>query len=80
LDDGMTVHINAAAYADDLILYPESREHMEIALNLLAAFRLYAKMKVNADECVSISQAWSGTRKNKADRDPDPFRIHTDAG
>jgi hypothetical protein len=35
-------------------------------------------VKVNADRCVSISQVWSP--RGKADRDAQPFYIHTDAG
>jgi hypothetical protein len=34
-------------------------------------------MKVNAEKCVSISQVWNGA---KADKDPDPFYIHTEKG
>jgi hypothetical protein len=38
LEDGSYIRINAAAYADDSILYSESHEHMETVLNLSAAF------------------------------------------
>jgi hypothetical protein len=57
LEDGSHSKINAGAYADDLILYSESHENMEIMLNLRAAFCSYAKMKANAEKCVTISQA-----------------------
>jgi hypothetical protein len=50
---------------------------MEIMLNL-AAFCSDAKMNVNVDKCVSISQVLSP--RGKADRDTEPFCIHTDAG
>jgi hypothetical protein len=43
MEEGTYIRINVAAYADDLILYLESYEHMEIMLNLLAVFRSYAK-------------------------------------
>jgi hypothetical protein len=78
LADGTAIRINAAAYADDLVLYSEQHSDMEIMLNLLAAFCSYAKMKVNSEKCVSISQVWAG--KCKADWDPNPFWIHTDLG
>jgi hypothetical protein len=77
LQDGTTIKINAAAYADDLILCPDTHEHMEIVLALLGQFCSYAKMKVNAEKCVSLSQVWNGA---KADKDPDPFYIHTEKG
>jgi hypothetical protein len=38
MEDGSTIKINAAAYADDLILYADTHEHMEIMLTLLAQF------------------------------------------
>jgi hypothetical protein len=50
--DGSNIKINAAAYADDLILHSESQEHMKMMLDLLGAFCSYAKMKVNAEKCV----------------------------
>jgi hypothetical protein len=77
MQDGTTIKINAAAYADDLILYADAHEHMEIMLTLLGQFCTYAKMKVNAEKCVSISQVWNGA---KADKDPDPFYIFTEKG
>jgi hypothetical protein len=76
MEDGSTIKINAAAYAGDLILYPDTHEHMTMMLALLGAFCSYAKMRVNAEKCVSISQVWTGA---KADRDPKPFYIHTGA-
>jgi hypothetical protein len=78
LEDGTYIRINAAACADDLILYSESHEHIEIMLNLLAAFCSYAKMKLNAEKCVLISQVLS--HRGKADTDPEAFYIHTDVG
>jgi hypothetical protein len=56
MEDGTTTKINAAAYADDLILYLETHEHMTMMPDLLGAFCCYVKMKVNAKKCVSISQ------------------------
>jgi hypothetical protein len=50
---------------------------MKMMLDLLGAFCSYAKMKVNAEKCVSISQVLSGS---KANRDPNPFHVHTEAG
>jgi hypothetical protein len=52
MEDGTTIKINVAAYANDLILYSETHEHMTMMLNLLGAFCSYAKMKVNAEKCV----------------------------
>jgi hypothetical protein len=49
------VKINAEAYGDDLILYTETPEGMEALIKHLEAFCKYAKMKVNADKCVSLS-------------------------
>jgi hypothetical protein len=77
MQDETTIKINAAAYADDLILYSDTHEHMEIMLTLLGQFYAYAKMKMHAEKCVSISQVWNGA---KADKDPDPFYIHTEKG
>jgi hypothetical protein len=55
MEDGTTIKISAEAYADDLILYSETHGHMTMMLGLLGAFCSYAKMKVNAEKCVSIS-------------------------
>jgi hypothetical protein len=76
MQDGTTIKINAAAYADALILYADTHEHMEMMLALLGQFCSYAKMKVNAEKCVSLSQVWTGA---KADKNPTPFYIHTEA-
>jgi hypothetical protein len=38
VEDGSVVKINAAAYADDLILYSEAHEDIEVMLNVLAQF------------------------------------------
>jgi hypothetical protein len=35
MEDGTTIKINAAAYADDLVLYADAHEHMEIMLAIL---------------------------------------------
>jgi hypothetical protein len=69
LDEGGHIAINAAAYADDLILYTETHEDMYELLRHLEDFCKFAKMKVNADKCVSISQVWSG-RSIEADMNP----------
>jgi predicted nuclease of predicted toxin-antitoxin system len=56
LEDGEEIQITAAAYADDLILFTEDHADLRNLLDILGAFRQYAKMKANADKCVSISQ------------------------
>jgi hypothetical protein len=43
--DGGEIRINAAAYADDLILYTETHEDVETLIKHLEAFCKYAKMK-----------------------------------
>jgi hypothetical protein len=72
------VKINAAAYANDLILYTETHEGMEALIKHLEAFCKYAKMKVNADKCVSLSQIWLPTQK--AEEDMNPFWIKGEKG
>jgi hypothetical protein len=39
---------------------------------------MFAKMSVNEENCVSISQVWPHSLTEKAHRDPNPFFIHTD--
>jgi hypothetical protein len=65
--EGGDIKINAAAYADDLILYTETHEDMQTLIRHLEAFCKYANMKVNADKCVSISRIWSPTKHAEAD-------------
>jgi hypothetical protein len=80
IHDASTVQINAAAYADDLVLYSEAHNNMECMLFLLSQFCEHAKMKINAEKCVSFSKAWSLLKKYKAGRDPKPFYIRTELG
>jgi hypothetical protein len=54
LQDGSIVKINAAAYADDLILHSQAHKNMEAMLFLLSQFCSQAKMKINSEKCVSI--------------------------
>jgi hypothetical protein len=78
LQDRGEIKISAAAYADDLILYTESHEDMRILIHHLEAFCKYAKMKVNAYKCVSISQIWSPSRHVEADMNPFFIQGETD--
>jgi hypothetical protein len=64
------IKINAAAYADYLILYTETQEGMEALIRHLEAFCKYAKMKVNADKCVSLSQIWLPAQRAQDDMNP----------
>jgi hypothetical protein len=44
--------INVAAYADDLILYAETREEAQAMLDALADFCNYSGMEANVSKCV----------------------------
>jgi hypothetical protein len=46
---------NIAAYADDLILYAETRDGAQRMLTALADFCLYSGLDVNTKKCVSVS-------------------------
>jgi hypothetical protein len=70
LKEGNGININAAAYADDLILYTDTHENMCILLKYLEQFCEFAKMRVNSEKCVSISQIWSGRKTPEADMNP----------
>jgi hypothetical protein len=50
--------INVAAYADDLILYAETREGAQAMLDALVDFCNYSGMEVNVSKCVSVSITW----------------------
>jgi hypothetical protein len=50
--------VNVAAYADDLILFSETREGAEAMLVALADFCNYSGMEVNTSKCVSVSITW----------------------
>jgi hypothetical protein len=43
---------------------------MEALIKHLEAFCKYAKMKVNADKCVSLSQIWLPSRVAQDDMNP----------
>jgi hypothetical protein len=75
---GRETKINAAAYADDLILVTESREDMRILIHHLEAFCRFTKMKVNAEKCVSISQIWS--QRKHAEAYMNPFYTRGETG
>jgi hypothetical protein len=61
-----TIWTNAAAYADDLILYAETREGAQALLDALAEFCCYSNMQVNVKKCVSVSITWDEAR-NRSD-------------
>jgi hypothetical protein len=65
LQDNSEIRINAAAWADDLILYTEIHEGMKTLLFLLSEFCAHAKTRVNAEKSVSISQVWPHMSKGK---------------
>jgi hypothetical protein len=50
--------VNVAAYANDLILYAETREGAQAMLDALADFCNYSGMEVNVSKCVSVSITW----------------------
>jgi hypothetical protein len=50
--------INVAAYADDLILFSETREGAKAMLDALADFCNYSGMKVNVKKCAPVSICW----------------------
>jgi hypothetical protein len=66
---GFTVHdrsgnivteINVAAYADDSILYSETRDGAQAMLDALADFCNYSGLDVSTKKCVSVSITWNG--------------------
>jgi hypothetical protein len=77
IQDGSAVQINSAAYVEDSFLCSDTHKNMERMLILMAFCCAHAKMKINVEKCVSISQMWSPFKKNQADCDPEPFFIHT---
>jgi hypothetical protein len=56
---------NTAAYADDLILYAETRDGAQAMLTALSDFCLYSDLDVNTKKCVSVSITWkNGIRED----------------
>jgi hypothetical protein len=55
--------VNVAAYADDLILYAETREGGQAMLDALADFWNYSGMEVNVSKCISVSITWADGRR-----------------
>jgi hypothetical protein len=56
--DNEVTSVNVAAYADDLILYSETRDGAQAMLDALADFCNYSGMEVNVSKCVSVSITW----------------------
>jgi hypothetical protein len=50
--------VNVAAYADEIILYSETRDGAQAMLDALADFCNYSGMEVNVSKCVSVSITW----------------------
>ena len=46
---------NVQAYADDIILFSETKENMNDLLNEVSCFINYAKLEINAEKCHSVS-------------------------
>jgi hypothetical protein len=67
VENGSTIRINTAAYADDLILFAENGEGMRKFLDLLAKFCCYTGMKINVKKCVALAELWEGDRAVKLD-------------
>jgi hypothetical protein len=57
-NDNEVTSVNVAAYADDLILYSETRDGAQAMLDALADFCNYSGMEVNVSKCVSVSITW----------------------
>jgi hypothetical protein len=55
--------VNVAAYADDLILFSETRDGADAMLRALADFCNYSGMEVNTSKCVSVSITWVGGKR-----------------
>jgi hypothetical protein len=68
VEDGRTIRINTASYADDLILFAESGEGMREYLDTLAKFCTYTGMKINVKKCVALAELWEGDRPVKLDQ------------
>lgn len=61
------------AYADDLVLFSNTREGMNENLAILDSFMKYSKLEVNADKCHSVSYVYrNGTRVYEEE----PFMIN----
>ena len=67
------VSITVQAYADDLILFSETREGMERNIRILEQFLHYSKLVVNCSKCHSISYIIN--RDHHRDYDNKPFVI-----
>jgi hypothetical protein len=72
LDNNPVTSINVAAYADDLILFSETREGAQAMLDALADFCNYSGMEVNVKKCASVSITWEG---GKLVKNYQPFEI-----
>jgi hypothetical protein len=57
--EDITICVNTAAYADDLILFPEHGDGINLYLGLLAKYCNYTGMRVNVKKCVSLLETYT---------------------
>jgi hypothetical protein len=57
--EDITIRVNTAAYADDLILFSDHGDGINAYLELLAKYCNYTGMKVNVKKCVSLSETYT---------------------
>jgi hypothetical protein len=67
VESGETIRVNAAAYADDLILFAETGDGIKTFLDILAKFCNYTGMKINVKKCVALAELWEGDHAAKMD-------------
>jgi hypothetical protein len=67
VESGQTIRVNAAAYADDLILFAESGAGIKNFLDVLAKFCNHKGMRINVKKCVALAELWEGDRAVKLD-------------
>ena len=70
------IMIKVQAYADDVILFAESKEGMRMNLDIVQRFVNYTKLQINTKKCHSISYVYENRRRFY---DDEPFHIGEDA-
>ena len=67
------VNVTVQAYADDVILFSDSREGMNRNIEIVEQFIRYAKLEVNCNKCHTMSYVINNN--NKRDYDNSPFTL-----
>ena len=74
-DDKQPITVKVQAYADDVILFAETKEGMRRNLEIVQRFVQYSKLTINTNKCHSISYLYENRRRFY---DNEPFYIGED--